>query len=142
MALTDARVRQAKATGKDYYTLPDIDGLSLAVSATGSRSWHFRYTWLGRQKRMSLGIYPQVSLREARERTTAARALVAKGINPQRQREKERQLAPQAGDMTFGAVFARWLAFCRKSGLKVGRQTTLSRLPRIFKNDVLPALHR
>ena len=42
MALKDIVVRQARATGKDY-TLPDFDGLSLAVSAKGNRSWHFRY---------------------------------------------------------------------------------------------------
>lgn len=41
MALSDVAVRQAKATGKDY-TLPDTDGLSLAVTATGGKSWHFR----------------------------------------------------------------------------------------------------
>jgi hypothetical protein len=48
MALSDLVVRQAKATGKAY-TLPDIDGLSLAVTATGSKSWHFRYYWEGAQ---------------------------------------------------------------------------------------------
>ena len=44
MALTDVTVRQARATGKDY-TLTDFDGLSLAVSAAGGKSWHFRYYW-------------------------------------------------------------------------------------------------
>ncbi|MDR0439706.1 MAG: Arm DNA-binding domain-containing protein, partial [Candidatus Accumulibacter sp.] len=53
MALTDTAVRQAKATGKSY-TLGDMDGLSLAVSPQGGKSWHFRYYWSGRQKRMSL----------------------------------------------------------------------------------------
>ena len=60
MALSDLVVRQAKATGKAY-TLPDIDGLSLAVTATGSKSWHFRYYWMKEPKRMSLGTYPEVS---------------------------------------------------------------------------------
>jgi len=95
MALSDVAVRQAKATGKDY-SLPDFDGLCLAVSATGTKSWHFRYTWLGRQKRMSLGTYPEITLREARTRRDDARALVAKDINPQRQRTKARNLATQA----------------------------------------------
>ena len=49
MALSDLVVRQAKATGKAY-TLPDIDGLSLAVTATGSKSWHFRYYWMKEPK--------------------------------------------------------------------------------------------
>lgn len=65
MALSNFAIRQAKATGKAY-TLPDLDGLCLAVSATGGKAWHFRYYWAGRQKRMSLGSYPEVSLREAR----------------------------------------------------------------------------
>lgn len=64
MALTDVAVRQARPTGKDY-TLPDFDGLSLAISAKGGKSWHFRYYWAAKQKRMSLGTYPTVSLREA-----------------------------------------------------------------------------
>lgn len=50
MALSDLAVRQAKATGKAY-TLPDLDGLSLAVTAAGGRTWHFRYYWAGKQKR-------------------------------------------------------------------------------------------
>jgi hypothetical protein len=74
MALTDTAVRQAKATGTAY-TLGDIDGLSLAVSPHGGKSWHFRYYWMGKQKRMSLGTYPKVSLREARQARDEARAL-------------------------------------------------------------------
>ena len=77
MALSDLAVRQAKATGKAY-TLPDLDGLSLAVTAAGGRTWHFRYYWLGKQQRMSLGNYPEVSLRDARSLRDEARALVAK----------------------------------------------------------------
>lgn len=81
MALSDLAVRQAKATGKAY-TLPDLDGLSLAVTAAGGRTWHFRYYWAGKQKRMSLGTYPEVTLREARSLRDEARALLAKGTNP------------------------------------------------------------
>ena len=65
MGLSDFAVRQARATGKAY-TLADSDGLSLAVTAVGGRTWHFRYYWLNKQKRMSLGTYPEVTLREAR----------------------------------------------------------------------------
>lgn len=141
MALTDMVVRQAKATGKDY-TLPDFDGLSLAVSDCGTKTWHFRYTWLGRQKRMSLGIYPEISLREARELRDQARSLVAKGINPQRQRVTDRRLAVQAEQNTFEAVYEKWLAFRAQGRLKKGRQTTLSMIPRIFDKDILPSLRK
>ena len=57
MALSGLAVRQAKDTGKAY-TLPDSDGLSLAVTAAGGRTWHFRCYWAGKQKPMSLGTYP------------------------------------------------------------------------------------
>ncbi len=56
MALSDLVVRQAKATG-NAYTLPDIDGLSLAVTAAGGRTWHFRYCWAGKQKRSAPSLY-------------------------------------------------------------------------------------
>jgi hypothetical protein len=74
MALTDTTFRQAKASGTAY-TLGDLDGLSLAVSPQGGKSWHFRYYWLCKQKHMSLGIYPEVSLREARQARDGARTV-------------------------------------------------------------------
>jgi hypothetical protein len=89
MALTDTNVRQAKATGSAY-TLGDLDGLSLAVSPQGGKSWHFHYYWMGRQKRMSLGTYPEISLREARQARDEARALLAKGVNPYTHRKQKR----------------------------------------------------
>ena len=138
MALSDLVVRQAKATGKAY-TLPDIDGLSLAVTATGSKSWHFRYYWMKEPKRMSLGTYPEVSLREARALRDEARALVAKDINPRLHRKQKRAAVKLAGENTFEAIYKKWLAH-RELGLKKGRQTTLSILPRVFAKDVLPLL--
>ena len=138
MALSDLAVRQAKATGKDY-TLPDTDGLSLAVTATGGKSWHFRYYWLKEPKRMSLGTYPEVSLRDARALRDEARALVAKDINPRIHRKQKRAAVKLAGENTFEAIYEKWLAH-RELGLKKGRQTTLSILPRVFAKDVLPFL--
>ena len=138
MALSDLVVKQAEPTGKAY-TLPDIDGLSLAVTPAGGKSWHFRYYWLGKQKRMSLGNYPEVSLREARTLRDEARTLVAKDINPHRHRKQKRAAAKLGGEHTFDAVYKKWLAH-RELSLKKGRQTTLSILPRVFAKDVLPAL--
>ncbi|RUF23440.1 DUF4102 domain-containing protein [Pseudomonas aeruginosa] len=138
MALSDLVVKQAKTTAKAY-TLPDIDGLSLAVTPAGGKSWHFRYYWLGKQKRMSLGNYPEVSLREARTLRDEARALVAKDINPHRHRKQKRAAAKLAGEHTFDAIYKKWLAH-RELSLKKGRQTTLSILPRVFAKDVLPVL--
>lgn len=106
MVLTDSRVRSAKATGKTY-TLGDYDGLSLFVSSKGSKAWHFRYAWLGRQSRMSLGMYPELSLRDARAMRNEARALIAKGINPRIARKQKRHAARLAGEHTFIATYER-----------------------------------
>lgn len=138
MALSDAAVRQAKPTGKDY-TLGDIDGLSLAVTASGGRSWHFRYCWGGKQKRMSLGTYPQVSLRDARSLRDEARKLLAQGVNPQAHRRHTREADRQAEENTFKSTFDHWVEH-RSLSLKEGRQSTLSQIRRIFDKDVLPTL--
>jgi integrase len=138
MALTDTAVRQAKATGTAY-TLGDLDGLSLAVSPQGGKSWHFRYYWMGRQKRMSLGTYPEVSLREARQARDEARALLAKGINPHTHRKQKRQAVLLAGEHTFESVFHAWIERHRL-GIKTGKGSTHARIVRIFGKDILPYL--
>lgn len=88
---------------------------------------------------MSLGNYPEVSLREARALRDEARALVAKDINPRIHRKQKRAAVKLAGENTFDAIYEKWLAH-RELGLKKGRQTTLSILPRVFAKDVLPFL--
>ncbi len=67
MALSDTTVRQAKITGNDC-SLGDSGVLALNVKTRGGKTWYFRYYWAGKQKRMSLNSYPQISLKEARTR--------------------------------------------------------------------------
>ncbi|MBP5059335.1 integrase arm-type DNA-binding domain-containing protein [Pseudomonas chlororaphis] len=138
MALSDLTVRQAKAADKTY-SIPDTDGLGLVVAPTGGKSWHLRYYWLGKQKRISLGNYPEIGLREARTLRDEARALLAKGINPHTNRKQKRHAVKLAADYTFKAVFDAWVEHRRKE-LKEGRQSTLSQILRIFGKDVLPTL--
>ncbi|MGY2143738.1 tyrosine-type recombinase/integrase [Pseudomonas azotoformans] len=138
MALSDMTVRHARITGNDY-TLGDTDGLALNVTAQGGKIWRFRYYWAGTQKRMSLGSYPQIGLKEARARRDEARALVAQGINPYEHRKQQRRAVRFAAEHTFEAVFNQWVEF-RRLSLKEGRQSTLSQILRIFDKDVLPSL--
>jgi len=140
MPLSDLAVRQAKASGKEY-TLGDMDGLSLGVSETGGKSWFFRYYWGAKQKRMSLGTYPEVSLRQARVLRDEARALLANGINPRVHRKQQRFATQWSDDYSFDTVFKQWHAH-RGLSLKTGRQTALSQAERIFNKDVLPSLGR
>jgi len=134
--LTDLTARQAKATGKPY-TIADFDGLSLFVSATGAKTWHFRYTWVGRRVRISLGCYPELSLRDARELRDEARSLVARGINPRTERKQKRQAIKLAGENTFMAVYEKWMEH-RQLTLEEGRQSSLEQIRPVFKNAVVP----
>ncbi|MCS6764830.1 MAG: Arm DNA-binding domain-containing protein, partial [Candidatus Protistobacter heckmanni] len=104
--LTEITIRQAKTTGKPY-TITDFDGLYLHISAVGGKAWHFRYTWLRQRTRISLGGYPELSLRETRELRDEARSLVARGINPRTERKKKRQAIKLAGENTFMAVYEK-----------------------------------
>jgi hypothetical protein len=64
--LTDAKARQAKPKERDY-KLADSAGLYLFVTRTGSKSWRMKYRFGGKEKRLTFGLYPEVSLAEARE---------------------------------------------------------------------------
>ncbi|NDL62942.1 integrase arm-type DNA-binding domain-containing protein [Acerihabitans arboris] len=138
MALSDTAIRRAKATGKAY-TLSDDAGLSLAVSPKGGKTWHFRYYWGGKQKRISLGCYPSVTLREARQSRDQASALLAKGINPRAAREQQRYATLLASENSFETVFREWTAY-RALTSKEGRKSPLSQCKRVFNNDVLPRI--
>ncbi len=105
MPLTDTAIKAAKSREKPY-KLFDARGLFLLVNPRGGRWWRFRYRMDGREKQMSLGCYPDVSLAKARRRRDDARELVADGIDPSRKRQAERG----AKANTFKAVAAEWLA--------------------------------
>ncbi|HGM6877258.1 tyrosine-type recombinase/integrase [Serratia nevei] len=133
MALSDTTVRQAKTTGKAY-TIGDTDGGRIPPPATRAG---ISATFV--QKRLSLGTYPEIPLKEALNRRDNVRELVARGINPKRHRNQERRLALLAEDHTFQKVFEHWFEF-RKLSLKEGRQSTQAQIQRIFRKDLLPKL--
>lgn len=110
MPLTDTAVRQAKPADKDF-SLTDASGLSLFVATNGTKSWHFRFSWYGKQPRYSLGTYPEITLKEARELRDQARALVAKGVDPRIERRQSKAKAADRQENTFEAVANRWHAF-------------------------------
>ena len=76
--LTDTKVRQAKSTEKSY-KIYDADGLYIEIAPTGTQKWRWKYRWQGKEKRLGLGIYPDVSLKLAREKRGALRKQLASG---------------------------------------------------------------
>lgn len=134
MPLTDTAVRQAKPREKDY-SLTDADGLSLFVSAKGTKAWHFRFSWEGKQPRISLGTYPELSLKDARARRDECRTKVANGIDPRGSHRPDSKTTPVP---SFRDVSDEW------HGLKSGRWADDSRQGsgaqsrRVLDNDILP----
>lgn len=104
--LTDLAVKTAKSQEKRY-TLFDTGGLYLEVAPNGGKWWRFRYRLNGKQKVMSFGTYPDVSLKNARDKRDAARSLIANGGDPQKEKN-ERRLSEAAP--TFGDVLEEWFA--------------------------------
>ncbi|MBM4298416.1 MAG: DUF4102 domain-containing protein [Deltaproteobacteria bacterium] len=86
----------------------DAGGLYLEVAPAGGKWWRWKYRFAGKEKRLSFGVYPDVSLKAARERRDAARKQVADGIDPGEARKAER--AAQAGAESFEAIAREWHA--------------------------------
>lgn len=108
MALTDVKVRSAKPGDKPY-KLTDGEGMHLMVHPNGSKYWRFKYWRLqyrfdGKQKMLALGIYPEISLSEARE----AKRQVANAIDPSEQKKVEKQTRKATVENTFKAIALEW----------------------------------
>ncbi|WP_329908240.1 tyrosine-type recombinase/integrase [Serratia quinivorans] len=105
MALTDAKIRAAKPDEKPY-KLADSGNMFLLVHPNGSRYWRLRYRHLGKEKTLALGLYPEVSLSEAREKRDKVRKLISEGIDPCEQ--KRIQKAVPSCEKTFEVVAQQW----------------------------------
>src|SRR5690606_18204156 len=105
MRLNDTVIRNAKP-GPKPLKLSDGDGLYLFVQPNGARWWRMRYFINGLEKMLSLGSYPEVSLKQARDRRHEIRQLVASGIDPSDQRKAEKKDRAT----TFEAVAREWWA--------------------------------
>ncbi|MFZ2076694.1 MAG: Arm DNA-binding domain-containing protein [Xanthobacteraceae bacterium] len=98
--LKDAAVRNAKPTAKPK-KLSDGGGLHVLIQPIGSKLWRLAYRFAGKQKTLALGVYPIVSLEEARRRRDEAKKLLARSIDPSVQRKTGKQAGK---DSSFRAV--------------------------------------
>ncbi|MCC6198506.1 MAG: integrase arm-type DNA-binding domain-containing protein [Burkholderiales bacterium] len=107
MPLTDRAVRNAKPD-KRAKRMWDGGGMYLEISPAGGKWWRLKYRIDGKEKRLSLGVFPDVSLAAARERREAARKLIAAGIDPsaQRKADKHEALVRDAG--SFEHIAREW----------------------------------
>lgn len=101
---TDAGIRAAKSQESRTVKLSDGGGLQLWVTPSGSKLWNIAYRFSGKQLKLSLGPYPAVSLKDARERRDAARRLLASGIDPGQQKKAAALTEANAKANTFEAI--------------------------------------
>ncbi|MBA4090548.1 MAG: integrase [Sphingobium sp.] len=115
MALTDSAIRAAKPK-EAQYKLHDEKGLLLIVRPTGGRLWRLKYRFLGKEQQFSLGTYPEVSLKDAREGRDAARKLLAEGKDPSTEKKRETVAAAVSAGNTFKVVAEEHIAKRRREG--------------------------
>jgi integrase len=108
MPLTDVTVKNAKPKTKAF-KLTDGRGMFLLVSPNGSKWWRLKYRIEGKEKSLSFGVYPDVSLKDARIKRDEARALIAEGIDPSQNRKAQKQSSEASGANSFEVVAREWL---------------------------------
>jgi integrase len=133
MPLTDTGIRKVKPETKPL-KLFDERGLFLLVNPNGGKWWRFKYRFAGKEKLLALGGYPDVTLKEARERRDEARKLVANGIDPSENRKAQKMA--NGGGNTFEVVAREWFAKYSSGWAKDHGNRILRRLER----DIFPWL--
>ena len=105
MKLSDAKLRGLSRPGKHF----DGAGLYLELTAAGGRYWRLKYRHGGKEKRLALGVYPTVGLRDARERATEARKLLAAGVDPGAERKAAKAQTAHDAANTLETVAGEWM---------------------------------
>ncbi len=131
MPLNDMQIRRAKPEAKAY-TLGDGQGLSLLVEPNGSKSWRFRYRYAGKPKMISLGVYPTITLADARSRRDEARKLVAEGKNPSEVRKEQKLALQTESENAFEKIAREWHQQQSANGRRDMHQTSWKRLRTTF----------
>ncbi|MGB9153645.1 MAG: integrase arm-type DNA-binding domain-containing protein [Alphaproteobacteria bacterium] len=107
MYLTTKKIDNAKPKKKIFYMF-DGNGLYLQVSPQGGKYWRFKYRFDNKEQRIAFGVYPDVSLQEAREKREKARKQVAAGINPIADKKDQRRMAAISAENTFETIAREW----------------------------------
>lgn len=133
MPLTDTAIRNAKAAEKPV-KLTDGDGLYLLLQPSGAKWWRFDYRFDGKRKTLSMGVYPEVTLKQARERRDDARKLLADGTDPGRHRKVTKAARAELAANSFEVVAREWYARQKD----VISESTRDKREKLLENDLFP----
>ena len=132
MKLNDAKLRNLATPGRHF----DGGGLYLEVTPAGGRYWRLKYRHAGKEKRLAFGVYPEVSLKVARERRDDARKVIERGEDPGEMRKAAKIQAEHAARTTFKAVAGEWIEH-QAAAWSPG---TRDRIATALEADVYPTL--
>ena len=135
MALTDPKIKQAKP-GEKIQRLSDEKGLYLEVHPNGSKYWRHKYRFNGKEKRLAYGVYPEVTLKQAREKRDDARKLLAAGVDPGVVKKATKSLRIELAANSFEAISREWYA----KQLPTWSDTTAKKRLALLENDLFPWL--
>lgn len=125
--LTDREVRNAKPEDKAI-KLSDGLGMYLEIAPAGAKYWRMKYRFAGKEKRLALGVYPEVSLKEARRKRDEARKRLADGQDPSETRKAEKRARLLAAENSFEAVAREWYGKQVHTWVKTHARDVLRRL--------------
>jgi integrase len=133
MPLTDVVIRSTKPTTKAF-KLYDSGGLYLEVSPSGGKWWRLKYRFNGKENRISLGVYPETTLKAARDRRDTERKLLADSIDPSKNRKTEKFVQANRAANSFEQVAREWFAKFSPSWAPAHA----ARKIRLFERDIFP----
>lgn len=133
MPLTDIVIRNAKPIDKPI-RMYDSGGLYLELAPAGGKWWRLKYRFDKKEKRLSLGVYPDVSLKEAREKRDALRKLLANGVDPGEHRKAQSSARENRAANSFEVVAREWYAKYSPTWVEHHGDRILRR----FERDVFP----
>ena len=114
MTLTNVQIKNAQPKDKPY-KLSDGKGLYLLVSPTGSKYWRLKYRYEKKEKLLALGVYPTISLLDARKKCLEAKELLAQNIDPIEPKKEFKQEKKRLSDISFQQIANEWIDIKRKS---------------------------
>ncbi len=135
MKLTNIACKNALPKDKPY-KISDGGGVYLYVMPNGSKYWHFRYRYAGKEKRLALGVYPEISLQIARDKRLSARRLINEGIDPGLEKKRKKFQRQLDANNTFKLIAEEWIehnlgTWSKNHAETVRRRLTVDVYPKI-----------
>ncbi len=135
MSLSDTAIRNAKPQSKPYKAY-DSGGLFIIVTPAGGKWWRLKYRFAGKEKLLSLGVYPEVGLKEARRRRDEAKEQLAMGIDPSNARQAVKEAVRAEATNSFEVVAREWHSLQSPKWVEAHRRNIIAYL----EKDIFPLI--